>query len=281
MSCLDISSILLPAWSGFIIFLNSSFISSFLSALAGAGFGVWGAQRLAVRASRVRELLEAFRQANAIIVLASTVSNQALSLKKQLVKPLSDRYFQDRDVAKTANDQLLRCVVVQPISLQAQLTKITPMSLPVEALKSITYSAQLMPGRAFALVSMVEQSVNDLENVIIIRSKMIDDFHAASLPPTIFNQEYYGLQRQDGNVNSMYHDIMVAIAHYTNDVAFFSAELAAELQTHGALVREKLLKLRRDVPKVSSVDFSDARESGLMPPREDYASWLAGFKSQD
>lgn len=282
MSCLNYSPSIAVAWESVIGLLNSSFMSAFLSALAGAGLGVWGAQKLAERSARAKELLEGLRQANAIVVLATTIANQALSMKKQHIKPLSDRYFKDREVAMATNEKLLNGIPLeQTFTFRAELTKITPLTLPLEALKSLTFAAQLMPGRALALVSMIEQSVTELAHVVRVRSEMIDAFHSASLPTDIFCQDYYGLQRKDGNTNSMYHDTMVAVSQYTNDVAFFSAELAEELVNHANRVREKLLKLRSDVSKASSVDFSSVRESGLMPPKGDYSSWLSGFRSQD
>ncbi|QRP65329.1 hypothetical protein I6J77_07900 [Rhodanobacter sp. FDAARGOS 1247] len=277
---LDLPPSLLALWESLVGFLNSTFISAFLSALAGAGFGAWGAQRITERSARAKDLLEALRQANAIVVLASTIANQALSLKKQHVKPLSDRYFSDREIAKVTNDNLLNGAPAQTVTLQAELRKMTPLTLPIEALKSLTFSAQLMPGRALALVSMIEQSAAELTRAVEARSEMIDNFHDANLPPHIFCQDYYGLERKDGNVNAMYHDTMIAVAQYTNDIAFFSAELAEELQAHGARVREKLLKLRSDVPKASTVDFSGPIASGLLPAREDYVSWLSGFGSR-
>ena len=94
-------------------------------------------------------------------------------------------------------------------------------------------------------------------------------------------QTYFGLKRRDGNTDSLYHDSMVAITQYTDDIAFFSAELAQELQSHGGRVRDRLMKLTKEVPKATTVDFSGARNSGLLPPREDYEAWLGGFKSQD
>lgn len=282
MPCLHFVPSLVTVWESAVSFLNSSFISAFLSALAGAGLGVWGAQKLAERSTRAKELLEAFRQSNAIIVLATTISNQALSIKKQHIKPLSDRYFEDRKSAQATNDTLLSGgIPSKRFVFEAQLTKISPLTLPMDALKSLTFSAQFMPGRALALVSMIEQSVTELTHSMGVRSGMIDAFHTGTLPADIFCQDYYGLQRKDGNTNAMYHDTMVAVSQYTDDVAFFSAELAGELQTHAERVREKLLKLRRDVSKASSVDFSAARESGLMPPRKDYSSWLSGFTTQD
>jgi hypothetical protein len=282
MPCLHIVPSLTGFWEVVVSFLNSSFISAFLSALAGAGLGVWGAQKLAERSTRAKELLESFRQANAITVLATTIFNQALSIKKQHIKPLSDRYFDDRKIAKEINDALLsgRACPKQFV-FQAQLTKITPLTLPMDALKSLTYSAHFMPGRALAIVSMIEQSVTELAHVVEVRSEMIDAFHNGSLRPDIFCQDYFGLQRKDGNTNSMYHDTMVAVSQYTDDVAFFSAELADELHIHAVRVSEKLIKLRRAVSKPEPVDFTPARDSGLMPPREDYSSWLSGFRSQD
>lgn len=281
MLYLDLPNSMYVVWESIVNFLNSSFISAFLSALAGAGLGVWGAQKLAERSARAKELLEALRQANAIVVLASTIANQALSVKKQQIKPLSDQYFKDREVAEALQSNFVGVAPVQPISFQIQLTKITPLTLPIETLKNLTFSAQLMPGRALALVSMVEQSITDLTYALNTRSEMIDAFHKANLSSQILCLDYFGLKRPDGNMNAMYHDTMVAVSQNTDDVAFFSTELAEELQAHASRMREKLLQIRREAPKANAIDFSGPRQSGLMPPRENYESWLSGFKSQD
>ena len=270
------------AWENFRGFLNSAFISAFLSALAGAGLGVWGAQRLAERSVRRKELLDALRQANALIVLATTISNQALSLKKQHIAPLSAIYFEERKDAEATNEVLLSGGTPEKrIHFKAEMVHITPLTVPIDALKNLTYSAQLMPGRALALVAMVEQSLTELSHAVGMRSQQIELFKNQNLPMELFVQNYFGLKRRDGNTDSLYHDSMVAITQYTDDVAFFAAELSDDLQVHAGRVREKLLTLTKDASKVSTVDFSGPRKSGLMPPRENYESWLSGFKSQD
>lgn len=282
MPYLDLDPDLLKALESLRAFLNSAFISAFLSALAGAGLGVWGAQRLAERSARRRELLDALRQANALVVLAATISNQALSVKKQHVAPLSKTYFEEKDAAETTNEILLRGETPQGVTqFKAEMVHITPLTVPVEALKSLTYSAQLMPGRALALVAMVEQSLTELAHAIRMRSEQIELLKGRQMPMELFVQNYFGLKRRDGNIDSLYHDSMVAITQYTDDVAFFGAELADEIQAHAVRVRKKLVKLTNEAPKVSTVDFSGPRGSGLMPPRENYESWLSGFKSQD
>lgn len=282
MPCLDFDPNLLKALESMRGFLNSAFISAFLSALAGAGLGVWGAQRLAERAARRRELLDALRQANALIVLAATISNQALSIKSQHIAPLSTTYFEERKDAEVTNDILLRGGISErKVHFKAEMVHITPLTVPIEALKSLTYSVQLMPGRALALVAMVEQSLTELSHAIGVRSEQIELFKNKEMPMELFVQKYFGLKRRDGNTDSIYHDSMVAVTQYTDDVAFFAAELADELQTHAGRVCKKLLRLTKDVNKANTVDFSGSRQSGLMPPRENYESWLSGFNSQD
>lgn len=282
MYCLNLDPNLIAAWGSVRGFLNSAFISAFLSALAGAGLGVLGAQSLAERSSRRKELLEALRQANALIVLSTTISNQALSLKKQQVSPLSKTYFEERKDAETTNEILLNGGVPEKrVSFKAEMVHITPLTVPIEALKNLTYSAQLMPGRALALVAMVEQSLTELSHALSMRSQQIEIFRTQDLPAGLFVQNYFGIKRKDGNTDSLFHDSMVAIAQYLDDVAFFSAELSEDLQAHATQVREKLLALTKDAGIVSTVDFSGPRKSGLMPPREKYENWLSGFKSQD
>jgi hypothetical protein len=213
--------------------------------------------------------------------LAATISNQALSTKKQWIQPITDKYFQDRKDAEAHNNEVLSGKNPQPRTFQAELRRLTPLTVPIEALENLIFTARLMPGRALALVAMVHQSVTELANTIRVHTEMIEYFHSTPLPQDVFCQDYYGLKRRDGNENAMFHDAMVAVKQYTDDVAFFGAELAQELEEHGQRVRAKLVKLRRDVPRVSTADFSGPVGSGLMPPREDYEAWLAGFRSQD
>ena len=70
------------------------------------------------------------------------------------------------------------------------MTKITPVAVPLDALKNLVYSAQLIPGRSLALVAMIEQSVNELIHTINIRSELIDNFRSESLPEHILLQDY-------------------------------------------------------------------------------------------
>jgi hypothetical protein len=274
-------SLAINAWQAVYSFVSSSLFGTFLSTLVGAGFGAWGAQRLSERALRTHELLESLRKANAIIVLAATITNNALSLKGQFVKPLTDRYLSNREAAEAHNKSVLGGLNPPPQMFQAELTKFTPLVAPVESLGNIVLEGALMPGRALALTVMLQKSIAELSSAIALHTSLVDNFYAANLPHDIYCQDYFGLKRRDGNENRMYHDALLAIRQYNNDVIFFGSELSDALQTHGQKVRAKLARRRRGVPKVSSVDFSHPAKLGLMPPRSDYEEWLSGIRQQD
>jgi len=257
-------------------------VSASLSALAGAGLGVWGAKRVADRASERKELLEALRQANALTVLATTIANQTLSLKKQHVQELAANYFADRERAEAFNNAVLSGNPPSgALHFKAEMLYVTPLTLPIEALKNLTLSSSLMPGKALAILSVLEQAIAELNSTISQRTQHIDAFKRATIPQDVFAQCYFGLQQRDGSTDRTFHDLMVALRGYTDDVAFFASEFAEELQAHAERLRVRVAKIQRNPPKATKVDFSNARASGLIPPKEAYADWSSGFKTAD
>lgn len=275
------SEFILSLWPNIHSFLNSAFISSFLSALAGAGFGVLGAQRLAERATRRKELLDALRQTNALIVLVATITNQALRIKKQHVAPLSTDYFHERKKAEAVNESYLYKNQTGNIEFTFNMLRIPPFEMPIDILKNLSDSTQLMTGKSLALILMVEQSFVGMSHSIKFRTEQIERFKSQDLSTIISIQNYFGLIRRDGCIDSLYHDSIVNVRDYTDDVIFFSVELVEELQAHANNIHKKLLKLTLDAGKVNTVDYSLPRQSGLIPPKENYDGWLSGFKNHE
>lgn len=271
---------LFALWSAIDDFLNSAFISAFLSALAGAGLGVWAAQRIAERAAKRSELLSVLKQANALIVLAYTVANNTLGLKKQYVLNLTDTYAAERETAQAAVDRLARGEHVDLPAAQADMTKVTPHSLPLDALKNLVFSGNVMPGKVLALATMVDQYAAELSHVVSLRNDLIDEFKSSDDPAHIRWHDYFGIKRPDGNTNALYADAMRAMRLYTDDLIFYSSELATELGSFAKVIKAKLDALKVECPKAASVDFSDAQAKGLMPDRTEYESWLSGIQSE-
>src|SRR3546814_5214591 len=88
-----------------------------------------------------------------------------MTVKKQYIYPISTQYFRDRTEAEPVNAALLEGRAPdRSFHFQANLVKITPLTVPIDALKNLTYSAQLMPGRALRS----EEHTSELQSLMRI-----------------------------------------------------------------------------------------------------------------
>lgn len=261
--------------------LNAPFMSAFLSALAGAGAGVLGAQMISERASRKRELLQDFRHTNAAITLSFTLCNNVLAARKQYIFPLSTQFSTDRADALNAIEMARNGEGPVYLHYQADLNKFPVPELSVDAIKSLLYSTSSIHGRGLALVAMVEQSVLEFRSAISMRNNLIDEFASSKADEVELHRRYFGIEDDNGNTNQVYPDSLHAVTSYSGDVAFFCALLTEDLIEHCNKVRVKLKKdFRHEAPRTSTVDFTAARSAGLIPPDDEYRSWLSGFTEQ-
>lgn len=261
--------------------LNAPFMSAFLSALAGAGAGVLGAQIISERASRRRELLQDFHHSNAAITLAFTLCNNVLAARKQYILPLASQFGMDRSNALSAIENARNGQGPIYLHYQADLNKFPVPELPVDALKSLLYGSSSLHGRGLALVAMVEQSTLEFRAAIAMRNDLVDGFASSKDGQMEMHCKYFGIADKNGHTNQVYPDSVHAVSSYSADVAFFCALLTEDLIEHCNKIRAKLKKdFRHEASRTSTVDFSAAKSSGLIPPDDEYQSWLQGFTSQ-
>ncbi len=256
-------------------FLNSSFVSASISALAGAALGAWGAGVATARATRRKELRDAFRQANASLVLAKTALDQIYSVKKQNVQPIVGEFYVGR--AAFERERSAPASTQSVVTVHFNLMHLSPLALPLSGLGNIVGSGQMMPGKALALVAMLEQSAKDHENALVHRAKVIEELRGSTAPVEEKACIYYGFPLPDRGSNMMFKSSIDAVGLYTDDLAFFSLELVEVLARHAQVVRQKLVKVDRSAPKASAVDLDSLKMSGLVPNRENYESWLSGY----
>jgi hypothetical protein len=81
---------------------NTNFMMAFLTALAGAAAGAYGAQFIVERSERKRRMLEEIRSTNAAIMVAFAILNTYCSVKNQHVD-VSEKYLMSN------SRKLLRC----------------------------------------------------------------------------------------------------------------------------------------------------------------------------
>ena len=95
-------------------------------------------------------------------------------------------------------------------------------------------------------------------------------------------QLYFGTQSSTGVATAEYPDAVAAIATHSDEPIFFSATLAGDLAAHAQRLRADSIGEFgcKHVPGTSAVDFSAARQNGLMPDDAKFAEWLAGLDRQ-
>lgn len=258
--------------------LNTNFISASISALAGAAAGVLGAQSLATKSSDKAELTRELRIVNAANAITFTICNSVLASKHQYIHPLHDKFVSETALVQESLAKAKSGQGPVHINIEADLSKFPVPEEPVEALKAMLLQSNKLQGREFALLAMLEQSVNGLKSAIAQRNALCDEFALKDHTPDEFNYRYFGLKGRDGHTNRFYADTVSAIKLYSDDVTFFGSKLIEDLYESGVKIHKTLTdKYKAKVPKVSTVDFTDAREAGLIPPDSQYSSWLRGF----
>lgn len=256
--------------------LGSTFMVSAVGALAGAAAGALGAQRVIERSKRKDDLLKEIRNTNAAIMVAFTIANTALGLKGQLVKPMQEkfkadleafeRYLWERKVGLRQGNA--------PYALLADFKNFLPPAVPIDSLKKLVYEGTSSAGKPVGIVALVDTAAVGLSHSLGERRRVIADLQANAFEGEELARRYFGHESSRGQTHREYADLVDVISGYTDDLIYFSAKLADALNIHGNAVRSVYVeKFGNDVPKISSLDFSKVKATGLFPPDSNYTSW--------
>ena len=266
-------------------FANSSFATSLVGAIAGAFAGAYVAQRVAERAKLRYELALEVRHVNAALGLAFGIANSAIATKSQHVLPLKQAYEDEKRRQEAWIASVLPTAAHQsPVDSAERVFRTFPtVSAPIAALQDFVYTRINVVGRPINLVITLTETLQNLGTAIDHREKLISDFKSNNLPPgASVSALYYGLPYGQGVVNQEYPDTINAISLYTDCVIWFSVQLADDLRSHGLAVASRYEKsFGRPAPRVSRVDFTAARTSGLVPRDDAFKDWLSGFKTTE
>lgn len=264
--------------------LSSNFAIAFIGGLTGAFGGALGAQRIVERSRQREEWLRELRNTNAATMVAFSICNAALAVKRQHAEPLRSGFHRARDdllkfQAEQASGQRQGNAKYH---VQLDLKVFPAPAAPMETLKDLVFQKLSAVGRPLALVSVLEQSLAGVRDAVAKREELVQKFATGVIPEHLTAHFYFGLKLPNGHLNQEHADLVEGIYSYVDDIAFFSALLCEDLMQHGKQLHSALPKrLRKGAPKVSKVDFSGPKESGLMPPESQYTDWLRAFAQQD
>ena len=270
-----------PLYNWLLSVLNSNFTA----ALAGALAGALAAQRIGDRAKQREALLQEIRATNAAIMLTFTICNAGLSLKSQQVKDIHDTYCRSKreldDVrTKSAAGTL---PTGHEFEFQADLRTLQMPVVPVDLLRSKVFDGVSAARRTLALTSALAGALDSLAETITVRNALVERYRSlgqagASQLPAF----YFGLPYGPGHRSTEFPDAIEALHKLTDDVIFFSELIGKDLADHGNQILVKYKNLtRRSEEKISSLDYSIARDRGLMPDATKYSDWLSAFPAKE
>jgi hypothetical protein len=262
-----------------VTFLNSSFAIALLASMAGAYFGATAAQKVILRSKKEQDLESELRNINSAIMCSFTICNMGLTIKKQLVKPLYDKYileqgnFNDFEARRKAG----KLGENEVFHYEADLQDFDAPPFPLESLNNTLFNKVSVNSRALSAAAFLEASYSGLKSMLDKRRGLIEMFKNNAFASEEFSYYYFGLKMESGNTQKEYSDAVNAIMSYTDDVIFFSKVISEDVEEYGKSLKEREKLISSDF-SIRHADFSLPEEQGLMPVQESYSPWLEGFK---
>ncbi len=251
--------------------------SNFVAALAGALAGAVAANRIAIRKERKAQLGDRLRDTNSAITLSGLIANEALVLKRQYVLDLHRDFTSDLATFNDARERHERNAADAPerVEFIFGLSELPTLPSPTETLFNLVFDKVRIDGRPLGLMLAIKQAHQSLNLSIETRNQLCREFHPLSRDQRI--ARYFGAPFRDGT-DEKYPDTVFNIYQSTNELAFFSATLCADLQKHGKKLAKAYEKeIGKPVPQVNEARFDTPRALELMPPEAAYSDFLSMF----
>jgi hypothetical protein len=246
--------------------------TNFSAAMFGALFGAVGAQLLGTRAERRKRIVEEIRSTNAAINVAFAITTTYCSLKEQHVRGMKGRF----DAQRKAHDEFRSARNAGQIpkdqffDLQVDFESIAPIGVPIATLRDLLFEKLTLIGRPLLFGVFLSQSIDDLNAATLLRNEIIADCNKS--PPDDLISLYFGLKAKAGRVDRRYAASLEGMHDKTNDAIFLGVLLVEDLEEHG---KQLVAALGKNAPQITTIDFTKAREKGLIPDAANYTDWMS------
>lgn len=162
------SDIVSHLWS----FANSTFFVALITACAGAFAGAYGAQFIANRNARRQSLLREVNAYNVAISTCFDIANVYLDFKRQVIRPVCDRYFCERKQVASAirSGQQGRTT---HLSIKCETRPIDRQFSPIESLRCSMEERIASEGPALAFLTMLSRAISTLGGALDSREAFL------------------------------------------------------------------------------------------------------------
>jgi len=206
-------------------------------------------------------LLNEIRIVNKGIMLTFTVTNTLLAVKKQFIKPMKLAFDEGKAKTAMALDAAGKDGKQAIIEFHADFRTLPPLVLPLPILQSMLFEKLSVGARPVALFTIVAETIDALNLTVTKRNQMVQTYKISQIPPEILIRIVYGFPIPPGHLDQEYSDTMHALYVQTDDIIFFSSQLAEDLCAYAEELLAKFKrKFGRDAPRVLKPDWSKAKD---------------------
>ena len=263
--------------------LSSSVFGAAIASAFGALFGAWGAQLAISRNQNRQSFITDSRNINAALSLCFSISNIYLSIKRQHVLPMWQRYIEQQKSFEAFQNNIKDSVSTkQPkFELTLDLETLSPIKAPINALEKQIFEKLSLNGKALAAANQLLLSIDNLNDMLQQRNNLICEFrNNRSRSDDEIAKLYLGISVSGNEVDQRYASVIDGIRSYLDDCIFFTWTLEGEIASYGRALRKRHSWFRRPrAPKMNEADWSKAEKEGLLPDPNEYIRWSEGFKS--
>ena len=254
------------------LFKTVSF-DTFIVAAIGAFAGALGAQFIAERSRKKKEILSDIRSVNSAIMAATTIFNSSVSLKEKHIKPIKVNYD------KQLKDFLAHIEMIEennhdtlPIfEFTADFQTIVTLTCPIDMLERQVFEKSTVDNKSLMITSALIGAFNTLNSIIDDRNNFINSFKNKRVDQRTLGCLYFGHRFPDGHVDKNYPSYIKGMTDLCDDCIFFSKYLIDELHKYGMKLKKQY---GYNAPKVNKIDYSNYQKTDLVPNEDNYKQWI-------
>ncbi|MDE1906410.1 MAG: hypothetical protein KGH75_08180 [Rhodospirillales bacterium] len=221
--------------------LNHPVFITLIGPIAAAFFGTWGAQKLAERQARRKELILQINGINLAIAYTVGIVQTFINFKKQIVLPTSNEYkktVSERNAFLTSKSDSIppkfHCIL--------KMKNFHSVWTPIEDLKGIFSSKFVANSNSLLLLVRLSEFITILNEFLLQRNDFISEYRKMPMSEDDKASLYFGELISRGHIDERYKNLMKIIPETTDDCIGFAVVLYETLYQIGTKASAQLKK---------------------------------------
>jgi hypothetical protein len=252
--------------------LSSTFISTAIVALIGAGGGAFFANQIATKKELKRAEEHELKAVLTALAMTSSIVNSIVQLKLQHLDKLVSVYETQRQEFLDYRAAFVRGEPRQPPEHERDFETLPCLTTPLEILQGLIYERVEFIGKRALYIAQLVQTLTGLSEAIEKRTVFIEEYKARAWKDDYEKHTvFFGVPTDDDVIDATYPTLIEGLKIQSEGSYYFSKLL------HDALLdRAKELKKRlgRDKLKIHFVHFQSFEDKLVLSDMAAYSAWI-------